>query len=765
MSQGVIDVEDIKQNEDGKVGPPPERRIKGASEAAQIVQKLVDANRLRAHTDAQVKGELDGNLPYSPDELKKHGQSNRTNVNFREAEGLKDAAETPYYDLFAEAPYYAAIRLQSDKPWEAQQKSRIVTEEWNEMLREWDEFDFNIQMAVSNLVCFGRGFVMWEDEDSWQFTWVKYSRVLVPDGTPNNLKKLDVLVVRQQWLLCDLWKKIKNKKEASEVGWNPSVVAKSMTRATNDLQSGAVGDDYEYWQERLRNNDLSESTGNKTVRAAHVFVREYGGKVTHMIVEEQGTGSKPPAAENGARLEPLYEKRDRFDSFRQVLGALFYDLGDGTWHSVKGLLVKMFPFIKLKNRINCAVSDNMFLNMSVLLKATNAKALQTLNLIQIGPISVLPPETDVAQWGMQGRMEEGLAVDQHLERKLASNIGTYRQSLRKTQGNPDTATKVMADEAKEASLSKGAVNRFYGQMDYIFKETYMRSIKPGQDADTEAGRMAKEFQRRCGERGVTLADLKKVRFVRAYRNIGNGSIFMRQQAVQNMLPIVPMLNEAGRQNWMDDYIAATTNQEMVERYNPKGNYNPTLEDDRVTAALQVAAAKDGVPPVLTAMQNHVVFADTFLASAIQWINALEMVPQNDQLERSVEVLGALETLSPALWKHMRALASDPSRKQIYDALLPRFKQLGQLTDQLKQRVAQMQQQQQAQAQKQQQAMSDEEIKWVKAQSDMSRKQQKTNLDMTLKARKSQQQLAIADVKLATDIERQNAVDRNGSNKE
>jgi len=742
MRQDVIELEDIKEGEDGKIGKPPERRIKGAKEAAQLVWKLVDANKLRAQTDAEVKGNLDGNPPYSPEQLRKHGQASRTNVNFREAEGLHDAAVTPYYDLFAEAPYYAAVALHSDQRWEAQHKSRIVTEEWDEMLREWDEFDFNMQMVISNLVGFGRGFVIWEDLDSWQYTWIKYSRVLVPDGTANSLKKVEVLVVRQQWLLSDLWSKIKNKSVAKEMGWNTAAVARAMTKATNDLQSGALGDDYEYWQERLRNNDLAESTGNKTVRAAHLLVREYSGKVTHLIVEEKGTTGQPPNED----MQFLYEKRDRFESFRQVVGSFFFDLGDGTWHSVKGQLVKMNPFIQLKNRTNCAVVDNMFLNLGVLLRATSAKALQTLSLIQIGPMTILPPDTEVVQWGITGRMQEGLAVDNHLERKLAANIGTYRAPMRREKGNPETATKEQLDASKEAMLNKGAINRFYGQLDHIFTETYRRSVMGGQDESTEAGRMAKAFQDRCAKRGVTLADLKKVRFVRAYRNIGNGSIFMRQQSVQNMMPVVPMLNEAGRQNWLDDYIAATSNQEMVERWNPKGNYNPTLDDDRVTAALQIAAAKDGVAPVITDAQNHVVFADAFLAAAVQSTQSLQ------QGANPEEVLAFLETIGPALAQHMQALANDPSRKQIYDALKPRFDQLGQITDKLHRQVAQQRQQQQTQAQKQQQMMSDEQMKWAKNQSDIARKNQKTQVDIALKSAKSRQALAINDVKTAQTLE-------------
>lgn len=755
MRQDSIELEDIP--EDGK---PPARRIKGAREAAQIVWRLVDCNRLRALSDALVKGTLDGNPPYAPEELKKHGQSYRANVNFREAEGLRDAAVTPYYDLFAEAPYYAEVRLDADWDWKAVDNSRIVTEEWNQMLRNWDGFDFNIQMTVSDLVTFGRGFCIWEDEENWQFSWIKYSKVLVPDGTTNNVKDVELLIIRQQYTLSQLWEKIKDKKTARQMGWNPAACSKAMTRAVPDLQSVNIGDDYEYWQERLRNNDLYEATGNKVVRAAHVLVREYSGKISHMIVEE--VGSK---ADGETERDFLYEKKDRFKSLREFIGSFFYDLGDGTWHSVKGLLVKMNPFIQLKNRTNCAAIDNFFLTMSVLVKATSGKTAQNPNLMQVGPLSILPPDTEVQQWGLAGRMQEGLMIDNHLERKLSANIGTYRQSVRREQGNPETATKVMADQAKEAMLSKGAVNRFYGQLDHVFVETYNRSLNTG-NGDTEWGKAAAEFRERCEKRGVMLGDLKKVRFVRAYRNIGNGSIFQRQQSMLNMLAVVPMLNEAGRQNWLDDYIASSTNQEMVDRYNPKGNYNPTLEDDRVTATLQVAAAKEGVAPVITDTQNHVIYADIFLAAAADSIQSV------GQGADPMQVLSFLETLGPALAQHMSAIAADKSRQQVFDALEPRYKQVAQFTDRLKAQVIQMQQQQAKQAQKQQRFMTDQQMAEAKTASDIQRKDRKAAFDMSIKGRKAEQQIAIQDVttatseqrenvKLANDIRRQNTVDRNG----
>ena len=219
--------------------------------------------------------------------------------------------------------------------------------------------------------------------------------------------------------------------------------------------------DWELVQQELRNHDLYETTRSSVVRIAHIFVREFSGRVSHLIVEEADgiTGGKKPDAAF------LYKNIGRFDSFRQVLCPLFYDIGDGTWHSIKGLALKLYPFIEIKNRLNCAVVDNAFLNMSVLVRPTTSAAYNAAAIMHLGPLSILPPNLEVTQWGIAGRMEEGLAVEKALTMKLESNLGQYRKPTMREQGNPVTATQVSFDAAKEAALGKGAVNRFYAQLE------------------------------------------------------------------------------------------------------------------------------------------------------------------------------------------------------------------------------------------------------------------------------------------------------------
>lgn len=729
---------------------PPELRLSDPAKAKQLVKLLVDANNHRAHVDARVKGTLDGVPPFNQAKLNAEAQASRCNVNFREAEGISDAAVTPRYDLFAESPFYCEVKTEhGENVFDRTRWSRILTTELDRLLKNWDGFDYNMQLSVSESVNYGVGFIMWPDNTTWQFDAIKKSKVYVPDGSAASIDKQEIIVIRQEASVHDLWKYIRNAKASRDVGWKREEVLHEIRNATSDKQSTSATDDLENVQQQVRNNDIYESVRSQKVKIAHIFVKEFTGKITHLIVAETG----PHAGDKGKdtpKAEFLFEKKGRYDSFRQVLAAFFYDIGDGTWHSVKGLLVKLHPFIEIKNRINCATVDNAFLNMSVLLKPTTGDASQKMGLVQIGPLSILPPNTEVQQWGLAGRMEEGLAVERHLDNKLSSNIGTYRSTVRKENGNPETATKVLADQGKEAMLNKGAVNRFYSQLDFAYEETFRRASNPKLNSDSGGPNdAALEFQKRCKDQGVPAAAFKKVR-VRAYRNIGNGSIFMRQQSFRDSTVLVPMMNEEGKMNWLDDAIAVTVSQDVVERYNPKTKTGSSVEAEKSYAALENAAMKVGTVVTCFPTQNHVIHADSHITACSQSLNSVQ------QGAVIVDVLAFTELAAPHAMEHLQKFANDPSRKRQFDLLEEAWKKMAQLKDQLEGVYQQQQAQQQKNGQRQAQVMNDQQLKTVTARADIERKNQKAKVDMALKTRKTEQSMALKDATTAHQIITQDA---------
>lgn len=83
MNSHTLPLENIDES-----GSPPKARLSSAKAVVDLVQMLVRADSERGRVRAKVKGIVDGNPPYSAAQLKRTGQSYRTNVNFREAEAF-----------------------------------------------------------------------------------------------------------------------------------------------------------------------------------------------------------------------------------------------------------------------------------------------------------------------------------------------------------------------------------------------------------------------------------------------------------------------------------------------------------------------------------------------------------------------------------------------------------------------------------------------------------------------------------------------------
>lgn len=355
-------------------------RLSSPERCQGIARLLIEADKERAITLAMVKGMLDGNAPFDNNKLRANGQANRTNVNFREGEATLSSAETPYYDLFAESSTYFQVDVEEFNFDKQIQYSRVITQFFDDMLKDWSGFDYNIQRCIHEMVAFGRGFCLWPDPVTWQFSAIQQSRVLVPDGTPADPDQLELLVVRQSMTVSDLYGKVRDPEAAKKVGWNTGAVMESIAGAVPETRHDTSTTDYEKLQEEIRNHDLYQSIRSDVVRVDNVFVREFSGKVSHLIVEERNAvqnkavGGVDP--KNVGKTKFLYKKIGRYNCFREALACFFFDIGDGTWHSVKGLGVKLYPFIEIKNRLNCSIVDNAFINLSVLLQATSGRAEQ-----------------------------------------------------------------------------------------------------------------------------------------------------------------------------------------------------------------------------------------------------------------------------------------------------------------------------------------------------------------------------------------------------
>lgn len=744
-------------------GRPPETRIATASQARSIYEKMWQADTVRARKRMLVKGLVDGNPPYRQADLAAAGRDNQANINFRIAESYFNNAVGAFYDLFSEAPSYATVRLKDANPEQADQWSRIVTTHFDWLCRFEPTFDYNMQISQDQMVLYGCGPMVFQDDYDWRPMAIECGRLKVPERAKSETQYWELATVEVDYLPDELYGRILYPKEAAEMGWNVERTRQAIMRSHPDYQHGGLWRNWEWHQQQLKNGSLYYSSTCATIRCVHVFFREFckkgekEGKVSQVVILVDNTDQK-----DGDKF--LFQKIGRFDNWNQCTHPMYYDRGGGGFHhSVTGMGVKMYSAIEYQNRLLCNLADKAF-SPKMVFKPTTSTQAEAFSLTQFGEYSVLSEGFDLLQTPIQGVMEEGLVFNRELGNTIASNLSQYRSQQKNQKGNPKTAYEVGIDAQHEASLQKTQMNRYYTQGDALYGEMYRRSTLKGPEYGPGAAR-CKEFVKRCVDAGVPREALSKVESVKASRVVGQGSEFLRKQTLNEIwLTVGPGLPETGRTHLVNDIIAAGAGQSAVDRYNPQADASKLPDDQTALAMGQVADMKIGVPAVVTATQNPAIFASIFIQAADQAAGSLE------QGAHPKEVAAFLDLAGQAIAQHIQRMSNDPSRKQLVEQLTEKWEELAALQDKLIEQIsaqAEEEQSRQAQMQEQQQAMLSEiGLKRERQNAELLMKNEKNRFGMAEKGAKARQGMAIRDAVASQQIRLTNAKQQaNGKERE
>lgn len=733
-------------------GNAPKERMSSAGRCRDTAQRFIENDELRNRFDTRVRGMRDGNPPFSRSLLKKHAQAYRTNINWMEGKAIISAAMVPYYDLMAGSLFMAQVKLRNPDPTLKAEKSQIATEEFDYMLRQWPAFNYNMDLAMTDRLTYGKGYVMWTDEYEPEFAWVNRFNVHVADRTQACIDFLEILVIEEDMPVDKLWKYCTD--SAAARGWNVEECKASIRSAEPSTLSDS--NRHDLVQQARNDKDILDGMSMPKIKAAHVLVKEFEGGVSHYIVDLNKTSRATEGipTESQRPRDYLFRKVNRFESWRHTFWASFHENLDGSWNGASALGKDILPQIEIKNRVKCATVDLGFMRSSVGLQAQNEAAFGKLQIIQQGNVTVYPPGlTPIPVATHVGDIDSIMALDFNIEQTIGRNTGIYRQLPEKANGNPLTATGEMLRNQQSAVLTNSAVVRFYSDLDLLYHEVYRRTVNcPA----TQRNDMVKAFVGRCKERGVEIDELKKVDCVRSYRNIGNGSITMRQQNLAQMASIVPLFPQSGQKNWVRDTVSSMTNVDTADRYIPA---DPAEEVtlDHSFAMLENDSLAHGSPVAFSPNQNHVIHAQIHLQAAAQ---GLQSVQQGAEPET---VIAALDGIMPHANAHVVALEQNPGRKNEAKMLRDQWNQIAKMTDDLKKAAQEIMQKRQemAEAQRKAQSIQDQsdpntQIKAAETQAKLQMSQQRANAKMAMDAQRLQADLAMQDATTAAAITRSNA---------
>lgn len=759
LPQNMLPIENISKRE------VPKRRLSDAAKAQTIVASLWQAATERNLRNAAIKGQIDGNPPYSPTKLRAAGRASNANFNTLEAKSLLSSALVPYYDLFAGGNRYIDIRCDYGNETIKSRCSGILSEEFDRLLNGWRDFEYVMHSMLTDFVLFGKGYLAWDDMYSWKFSKIAQYRVLVPDATTINLSDQELLVVLQDWPVEKLYARIRDREAATRAGWNVDETLDAIASAVP--VDPAVPNDPLAAQQLLKDSDIYVSARSSTVQTATIFVREFNGKWSELMVRRDqipGSGNynqqqDPPP------LRFMFQGYDRYSRFQQLINPFFFEVLDGSWNGASGLGRDIFAIMQLKDRLACSQADSAFLRSSIVVQPRQALDKTRMQLMQIGPMTFIPDGLEVLQSTILGDIETPILVSRELSMQTERNTGIYRPTLEKTKGNPETLGEFQMKFAQATVLSTSAINRFYSQLDRTYEEMFERVIKAGGresgDGDASWKKEAREFKNRCYERGVPKEAFEMIESVRAWRNIGQGSAAMRQQTLQGLLGIYQLLPADGQQNLIEDVIAASSSRNIVERYMPEAARQQLPTDDMAFALLENSAMKQNAPVTWTPSQNNIIHAQTHLQAGAQAAQSLE------QGANPEEVFAFLNNIGGHVTIHLQHEAQIPTSKEVVKVLQQQLDELAAITDQIGQQLQQRAEEQQQLQQQQQQTLTELDIKRMdsegklqisreKAQGTLQLKQARQEADLALKAQKQAVDNSLADASTAAEIARQTA---------
>jgi hypothetical protein len=735
-------------------GTPPETRMQDAQAATNRIQTLLNAEKKgRSQRRTMVKGLVDGNPPYRASDQRKAGRAAQCNVNWRVAEYYLNRARSAFYDIFSEAPTYVTVKTAYGNAKNQENWSRIITEEWDRTQREDRSWDYSQQISQYEMILYGCGPVVFEDDVDWRNRAVLNRELIVPDFTKSDPTQWEEAVILQDYSADKLYGFIRNEKVAKGKGWDVEATKKAIMQAHPKTAEGGQYGNWEWHQQSLKNQSFGYSSQSKVISCSHYLYREFPkgheseGRITHAILVN------PTDSQTETANKYLFQHVGRFENWDQIIHPMYYDNdGGGYHHSVTGMGQKMFSAMEYQNRLLCNMADKVFAP-KILFKPTTAAAGQQLSIVQFAEWGQVPPNFDVLQTPVGSFSEEGLVFNRELTQLIASNLSQYNQSVKKQDGNPITATQAQIEASEQARLGKTQLNHWYAQADRLYAERYRRAVNPALNGFMPGGKEAIRFWARCKERGVPIQALRQVESVKATRIIGQGSQFMRQQALEKMLDTLALWpSESGRNNLLSDFIASQAGQGMVERYNPSTELTSDMDDQKAFAHLQIASAKDGIAPVVTGSQNHFLFAQEFLLAGSAAASSLQ------QGGDPMEVYAFIEVIGPSIMQHLEYVKNDPTRAKQFKQMQEQWLQLSKFHSQLGQKIQKMQQEQAKAHEMQQRARAvqnghDPEIQLQAAemQAKLDMKSREKAHSMELKQRQANQKLAINDATTANKI--------------
>lgn len=633
------------------------RRITTVEAARSIYNRFVQDDVLRSQTIAQTRNQLEGGQPFDQTELEAQGAGWQTNVNFGDAQAQRDRTLLPYWKLINDVPHKANFIIETKSPkkneWEI-----AFAETYDEFWDDWGA-DRTIQFMnfANNNINFGPGIAQWQDQDSPRWKSANVQRVYWPKNTHMSPECWEVICLVSETSASELFQKIRTKadrKRSDQAGWNVNAVKAAIVQIS---EGGEYPDyrDYSKYQDQLVNNDIMVSTPFQPMDLIWLYVKNFDGKIGLYAF------SRTAGVE-----EFIYRDDNAAESFRHLLGAVWYDTGvDGMVHSIKGFAIKNYHFSALLNRMKSRLVDSSTVAMSVNFQYDqDGTPDETPPVENYGPFTIFP--SGIKQMAVYPQIQASMAAIQSVGNNELSNNSIYQEQQQQIE-ETDTATqaKLLAAMQGEAKQTSAAI--FLAQYGENVQTEEVRRLRRKGNRNEDA----KRFVERLKDKGVPEDIIFNARLrVKTGANSGMASPALQAQLFQEGLALskLPGVNGAW---FLKNYIAYKYGASAIQpgqALMPEGA--ESMPAQRRQADMENAIFGGGMMLPVAPEDAHYEHLQEHLKPLAQ---IEDQFKQTGQL--APEQLAAMTITLEHSAQHMGYLQADESMKEEFQQVVPLFRSL------------------------------------------------------------------------------------------
>ena len=658
-------------------GNAPESRIKDCVAARSLIDKMREMDDIRARKRALVQGLIDGNPPYDQEELKRLGQGQRSNFNPRDAEGHIDARKTSYYTILTNVPCLVEAVCEISDPQDSNMDyGKILAARMDEMLRKWSGFTLNMKLHQSEMVKFAVGPVYFPNETTWKYKAIKHGSLLIPNDADASVDTLEMCCLKSKFRAHELYRLIatKEKEAASKKdGWDTDLIKLALMRSNRTVQpkDGSYStSQYEEVQQMMKNNDYYYSYGVcDPIYVYHLMVKEYNGKVSHYIMTSE-------EADN----EFLYQKIDRYESMEKFIIFFMSDVGDGEFHSVKGLGQKIYATCVVTGRMKNAAVDGGMLSAGMVIQGdTDSGAVNKMKMVRVGGFTIVEKGFSVLPNAFQPQIKGLMEVTQLLDQNMARNVGLDRPEITDTPGakQPESLGQEKLKFMREYKLEHSDIDGYYVHLDVLYSEIKDRLLGKKWTEVTEGYKERQKFIEDCVKDGMPkqLLDHPELFTVTAARAIGYGSTALAHMVTNDAVAMAPYFDEKGKKAVMYDWLMVRVGRKKANEYLSMKDRNMIPTNEHVIATMENNFFEMGVPSVVGVDQMHVIHCLVHFEPLMKRAQEYIQQASSEPIEKTYPIF---EVAMPHLSEHIDMMKDDPARVNEYKEFFGKFSELAKI---------------------------------------------------------------------------------------